>query len=305
MLGYIRPWTDELLMKDYKRYRAVYCGVCKRLGALHGQFSRLALSYDACFLALFFLAFVEDEPPMQEEACLSHPLTRHLTAQTHPLLVFAAGLTCYLGLAKFQDDQRDGEVMRSLLPSLVLRTGAKKFRQAYPHLVPQLEAQLQASWAYEQLHVAQLEENCVDQAEAFARAMADLSGQLLNLIFQQAAQLTKASVFSQDKNLHLVGLLGQYLGSWIYLIDALDDKEADEARGRFNPYRGLTREEYLPLASRLLAEAQGQADSLAALFAYYKDAAIIENIVHLSLPHQVDQILVKKDKAERGHERSL
>lgn len=297
MLGYIRPWTDDLLMKDYKRYRAVYCGVCKRLGALHGQFSRLALSYDACFLAIFFLAFVEDEPEMKEEACLSHPMTRHLTAQAHPILDFAAGLTCYLGRAKFQDDKRDGEVLSSLVPSLVLRTGGKKFESEYPELVPLVEAKLQASWEYEQEQQAKLRPNSLGQAEQVARAMAGLSGQLLALIFAQAAQLSNPQVFGQAKNLHIASLLGQELGAWVYLIDALDDKEEDETKDRFNPYRGLKSEDYLPLALGLLAEAQGKADSLAALFPYYKDAAIIENIVHLSLQRQVDRVLAKKDKA--------
>ncbi len=296
MLGYIRPWTDELLMKDYKRYRAVYCGVCKRLGALHGQFSRLALSYDACFLALFFLAFVEDEAEMKEEACLSHPLTRHLTAQAHPILDFAAGLTCYLGLAKFRDDKRDGEALTSLVPSLVLRRGGKKFQAEYPELVPLIEAELQASWQYEQAHGAQLSPNSIDQAELFARDMAEGSGRLLALIFKQATQLSNPQVFGQAKYIHIAELLGQKLGAWVYLIDALDDKEGDEAKDRFNPYRGLRAEDYLPLAMKLLAEEQGQADSLAALFPYYKDAAIIENILHVSLQQQVNRVLVKKDK---------
>lgn len=300
MLGYIRPWTDDLLMRDYKRYRAVYCGVCKRLGALHGQFSRLALSYDACFLALFFLAFVEDEPEMQEEACLSHPLSRHLTAQASPLLDFAAGLTCYLGLAKLEDDQRDGEGLAAFLPSLLVRRGAQKFQADQPDLPPLIKSHIQASWQYEQEQGQLLRENSPEQAEKLAKEMADFSGQLLQVIFRAAARVSQSPVFASAEKLHLAGLLGHKLGAWVYLIDALDDKEEDEHKGRFNPYRGLSPADYLPLALRLLAAEQSQADSLAALFPYYQDAAIIENIMHLSLPRQVDRVLAKKEKAQSG-----
>ena len=32
MFGYIRPRRDTLLVRDYDRYRAAYCGLCRALG---------------------------------------------------------------------------------------------------------------------------------------------------------------------------------------------------------------------------------------------------------------------------------
>jgi hypothetical protein len=31
MFGYVRPYRDELKVKDYELYRAVYCGLCHSL----------------------------------------------------------------------------------------------------------------------------------------------------------------------------------------------------------------------------------------------------------------------------------
>ena len=55
MFGYIRPLECELKVREQQEYRAHYCGVCKAIGKRYGQIDRLALSYDAAFLAAYFL----------------------------------------------------------------------------------------------------------------------------------------------------------------------------------------------------------------------------------------------------------
>ena len=51
MFGYIQYDKPNLYIKDFELYRAMYCGVCKGLGAACGQIARLGHSYDAAFFS--------------------------------------------------------------------------------------------------------------------------------------------------------------------------------------------------------------------------------------------------------------
>ena len=52
MLGYVQVFKPDLKVREYEIYMGYYCGVCKYIGKEYGQLPRMALSYDAAFLAL-------------------------------------------------------------------------------------------------------------------------------------------------------------------------------------------------------------------------------------------------------------
>ena len=52
MFGYVTCDKAELKMKDWERYNAYYCGVCKSIGARFGQIPRMILTFDAAFIAV-------------------------------------------------------------------------------------------------------------------------------------------------------------------------------------------------------------------------------------------------------------
>lgn len=51
MFGYISPDRPYLFIKDETLYKALYCGVCKSIGAECGQMARSALTYDMAFMS--------------------------------------------------------------------------------------------------------------------------------------------------------------------------------------------------------------------------------------------------------------
>ena len=51
MFGYVIPNQAALSPEAQARYRSAYCGLCRRIGALHGTRGRLTLSYDLPFWA--------------------------------------------------------------------------------------------------------------------------------------------------------------------------------------------------------------------------------------------------------------
>ena len=49
MFGYVIPNQAALSPEAQARYRSAYCGLCRRIGVLHGTRGRLTLSYDLTF----------------------------------------------------------------------------------------------------------------------------------------------------------------------------------------------------------------------------------------------------------------
>ena len=50
MFGYVIPDRAALSPEAQSRYRSAYCGLCRRIDALHGLRGRFSLSYDLTFL---------------------------------------------------------------------------------------------------------------------------------------------------------------------------------------------------------------------------------------------------------------
>lgn len=59
MFGYVIPNQAALDDEAKARYRTAYCGLCRRIGALHGLRGRLTLSYDLTFLDLLLSSLYE------------------------------------------------------------------------------------------------------------------------------------------------------------------------------------------------------------------------------------------------------
>ena len=56
MFGYVKPYVPALTVAEYEAYKGAYCGLCRTMGHLTGQISRLTLNYDFAFLAIFLTA---------------------------------------------------------------------------------------------------------------------------------------------------------------------------------------------------------------------------------------------------------
>ncbi|MDO5016650.1 MAG: DUF5685 family protein [Eubacteriales bacterium] len=296
MLGYIRPYPDELTVKELRRYRAVYCGICKRLGARHGVFERLAVSYDTSFLALLFLALSDDEPEEEAQRCILHPVSKRLIAQKSAILDYSAGLTTFLAFQKGLDDQADANPVRGRVVAACFRSGARRFAEEHPQLSQDLEAILADSYAKERaaMKAAKCSDNSdadrIEQAKKLATDLAACSGKALARIFKEAASLMPEDTLSDLRHLHIIEALGQALGEWVYLIDAYADWEEDIKNDSFNPYAAIAEKDYQKLATELLQEKVVEINALAALLPYRKDAPIIENILYFGLRQAEDRI---------------
>lgn len=215
MFGYILPLREELKVKDWERFRAVYCGLCRTMGQRCGQLSRLLLSYDFTFLALLLGADGGEEccrcpgAPCRGRRCLGQDKALELAADESMILAWW----------KLQDQLRDepalspkGVAARVL--SVVYRRAYHRAAARQPGFDQLTEQQLQ------RLHELEAE-RCpsIDRpADAFARILTGV-------------------VPKTGDELHDRGMeqLLYHVGRWIYLIDAWDDMAEDLKNGAYNP----------------------------------------------------------------------
>ncbi len=295
MFGYVRPEKPDLLMRDFASYKAVYCGLCKAIGKRIGQWQRFTVTYDMTFLALLLLAFSTVEPAVRNEGCILNPFKKKAIVAQHPVLDYAADMSCLLAYESMRDDAKDDKPIRGRLLSLILHRSTKKVAGSRPAL---------ASFVREQL--SQLEE--IEKGRSSSDP-ADCFGGILRRLFTDGFEVIVSSgsvseqkhregpddyawyVSDENTDLYkaLLGDAGYALGQWVYLIDALDDLEEDRAKNNWNPL--LLEENGREIAKRRLIEAEEAVDRNLALLTYERFGGLVYNIVTLGLPATRGRVL--------------
>lgn len=216
MFGYVRVRTDTLGPEFQSRYEAAYCGMCRALAQRYGAVSRCFLNYDFVFLAM--LLDTGDGPcAIRCRRCPRHPVKGKAVCDDAARMATAAGESVILTWWKLQDTIRDGTFFsrqRARLLALMLKRGYRRARADFPDF--------DAGAAQLLRQLGELEERqcpSIDQT-------ADLFARLLQL----AAPPTADAALDRPRQQLLY-----HLGRWIYLIDAVDDLDADRAAGEYNP----------------------------------------------------------------------
>ena len=65
MFGYVTICEPELKMKDLRKYKAYYCGLCRKLKEDYGTMGQMTLTYDMTFVVILLSALYE--PTAQEK----------------------------------------------------------------------------------------------------------------------------------------------------------------------------------------------------------------------------------------------
>jgi hypothetical protein len=215
MFGYIRPVREELRVRDYERYQALYCGLCHAMGAKYGLFARMFLNYDFTFLAM--MSYGEASPQIANRRCVARPLRGRSSCSAHPVLEPAADATVILAYWKLRDNVSDSGFWSGLparLGSFFLKGAYRKAALAQAQFDRNVRLCLEELRALEQEKCPSLDR----AADTFAR------------ILQSAAPVTE----DLGRNRVAQQLL-YHIGRWIYLVDAWDDLEEDRRRSRYNP----------------------------------------------------------------------
>ena len=218
MFGYVRPLVPQLKVMEYEMYRAVYCGLCRAMGRVTGQMSRLTLSYDFTLLAMVRMILEGVTPEFERFRCAAHPLKQRTFVRDNAVLEYAAAMSAVLAYLKNRDDladERGLKRMRAMLADVpVTQMNRRGMRYLPETAADELACRMDVLAALEAAGCPS-----VDQA-------ADAFGGVLAYVFALGLD-GDAAVLAED--------IGRHVGRFVYVCDAADDLPEDIRRGRYNP----------------------------------------------------------------------
>ena len=213
MFGYVVANLEKLTDSQRELYQAIYCGLCKELGRLHGQISRSTLTYDMSFLILLLSSLADEEPVYEAFRCAVHPLKKR-NAFVSRFTPYAADMNVILARAQRMDNWTDDRSLLSLSQAKLLESAAGKAEEGYPRQVKAIKDALR--------RLSLMEKDDITNPDLPASAFGGLLGE----------------IFVPDEHMPQAGALydlGFTLGRFIYIMDAAMDLKDDIKKQRYNP----------------------------------------------------------------------
>lgn len=310
MFGYVRPDRPELKIREYQTFRAHYCGLCLALARAGGTRARLTVSYEGTFLALLLASLRRGAVTFGRGRCPLPPWRTVPLALASGEQDYAADIDLLLAYHKLIDARQDRDMRLAAAAEWWLRGAARRAGIRRPREAALIRASLSELQRLER-------EGCAD-----LDAAADPFARLLSILAQGPEDGQGRSPYRGALRAGL-RVIGYNLGKWIYTVDAMADLEDDLEHGRYNPmiaaagYAGQSAAGCTSLApttaareirehvgervrfvlTQCLASVAGALDVLPLA----ENRGLLENIVYLGLPQQMEAVLVgKRGGRERG-----
>lgn len=278
MFGYVTPELTELKVKEYQRFRALYCGLCHELGKGYGLSGRMILNYDFVFLAALL---TEDGGTCEYcmRRCVVHPLRCRCVCRSTPALATAAGYSVILAYRKAEDGVEDAKGLKRLAARWARAFLKRAYRRAageYPAFDRQVRDRLSELYALEKGGCKSLDET----ADKFARLLAACS--------DGASEAAKRPLRE----------LLYHVGRIVYIADAWADLMEDRKNGEYNPVAARYGIEDGRAGAEaregVLATLMGSARLAAAAWELMPRGywtPVTENIVYLGIPEMIRRVL--------------
>ena len=212
MFGYVTINKQELKIKEYDKYQSYYCGLCRSLKKSYGFMGQLTLSYDMTFAVSLLNALYEPECVSGYTRCAAHPLVKHATRESI-YSDYCADMNLYMAYEKCIDDWKDEKKISRLLYSFVLRNRVKKIKDKYPEKTAVIADKLKELSVYEKNNERSI----------------DFPSGCFGKIMEEVLACHKDE-WEED-----LREMGFYLGKFIYIMDAYEDRDKDIKKGNYNP----------------------------------------------------------------------
>ena len=286
MFGYIIANADNLPVERWARFREFYCGLCRVLRRKYGALGGMTLSYDMTFMGMLLNALYEPGERLGEERCAAHPLKRHRYVES-PVLDYCADMNVALSYHKCLDNWRDDKNPISAAEAKLLTGAYRQIQAAWPEPCRAIEAWL------DEIH--RIEADDIAAVDPPVNA----TGRMLGRLFQYRP----GDVWAES-----LGIIGDGLGRFIYLMDAYDDLPGDVRRGNYNPLKALRdRDDYEAFCRDAMLMAVADATREFELLPIEQDADVLRNILYSGIWSKYVLIRRKRDPSlkERDHAGSI
>jgi len=214
IFGYVQPLRTELKIREWNEFRKFYCGVCTALKE-KSFLSQFFLTYDSVFFSLLLTTLNGTVPVQKKRFCfLTMKSVRYYESDEITLSSLA-----FLLLLKYKliDDYTDSkDILRKIFSGItakVVNIKDKEFTQKFEEKVLK----------YLKMLSKKEQEKCSSTDET-----ANIFGELVAIFFESVGNFDSDTSF-------VMKYLGEYLGKWIYVLDAYDDLEKDAKKVNYNP----------------------------------------------------------------------
>ena len=274
MFGYVTVHKDELKIKDYNRYRAFYCGVCRSLKKCYGMAGQMTLTYDMTFLAILLSALYEDETEPVLKKCVPHPVKKHPEI-SNEYSDYAAGMNILLSYYKLKDNWDDERSVKSNAAAGLLKRAFKKACRKYPNQAKAVRDYIKKQHDCENENVTDIDEISYPTGEVL--------GQLFNM--------------KNDEWKESLVQMGFYLGKFIYVLDAYDDLEKDIKKKNFNPLISMSeREDFNEYCKSILMTYAAEGARYFERLPILNNADILRNIIYAGIWSRFNYLNTEKEK---------
>ena len=216
MFGYVTVNQEELKIRDYKRYRSFYCGLCHTLSLKYGKKGQVTLSYDMVFLDILLNGLYEEPLTAESRSCILHPMQKHDMVY-NKYTEYTADMEVLLTYFKLLDNWKDERDVKSRSFAKTLTKDIIGIEVKWPRQSRAVRTYIHQLNGYEETGEYDLDK------------VAGLTGTMIGELFvceegEWSAELRK---------------MGLYLGKFIYLMDAFEDLEKDIRKKNYNPWKPL------------------------------------------------------------------
>ncbi len=276
MFGYVTVCEPELKMKDFRRYKAYYCGLCQTLKERHGSLGQMTLTYDMTFAIILLTSLYEKKLESSMHRCKVHPVKKQVMLRNE-FSEYAADMNLILAYYHLKDDWQDEKKVSALLGTAAIRKKAENAVKKYPRQSHAIQRELKELARYE----AENSHDIDGTAGCFGRLMEEV------LVYQKDMW---------EEPLRKVGF---FLGKFIYIMDAYEDLEQDIKDGNYNPLRSLNQvdnyeERCREILCMMMAESSTAFERLPCLV----DADILRNILYAGVWTRYNKLQEKRKEVD-------
>ena len=285
MFGYVVINEPELKIKDHRKYKGVYCGLCQTLKRKYGPLGQVCLNNDMTFMALMHMSLYEGEMLGIEKdyRCKLHP-TKKMRIYMNGHLDYAADMTMILSYYLARDHWKDDGQISALLHLHAMRRKVRRLSRLYPR-----QHKAVKNYIYRLEAAERRQEKDLDK-------LAGLTGTMLAEIFN----------WKEDIWADMLKNVGFYLGKYIYIMDAYEDLEKDQKKGSFNPLLEYkNRPDFEDFVFEMLDLMMADCARSFEKLPLEQDVEILRNILYAGVWSKYMKIRNAKNKTEDTKDESL
>ena len=273
MFGYVSAHKPELKMREFYKYKAYYCGLCKVLREKYGFLGQVTLTYDMTFLVILLTSLYESETQRDERRCIVHPAKKQKFL-FNEITEYAADMNMILTYYKLLDDWNDEKSKTGYVGSRLYHKAFLKLKDKYSEKCEVIQECLG------RLH--ECEERHEKQIDVVSRCFGELMSELF--------------VYKKDMWEQTLREMGFYLGKFIYILDAYDDVEKDIEKKNYNVLISMSQERDFDVTCEemlnyVLAECSRQFEKLPCV----EDVEILRNILYAGVWDKFNQKRMEQD----------